>query len=277
MGRVENKVAVFTGAKLEAGAVGIGGAVARQLVTEGARVVLVNRTLETAQALADEINDGLASAAAIAVSADLTDAEQVAGALGAALAAFGTIDILVNNAAVTGTRGREKDVLQVSVETWDAIYAINVRAPFLMIAAALPAMLAQGSGSIVNVSSTASLSGDFIRTAYGSSKAALNVLSQYVATQYGHSGIRCNAILPGLTATGNTRANMPAETWTKIERHVSRPSANTAEDVARVVVFLASDDGAGINGEIPRVDGGFHGHAPYALDVRDLTTGRTET
>ena len=267
---MEGKVVIVTGAKLEDGEVGIGGATARVAVCEGAKVLLLNRTLETAQALANELNSSASDRVAIAHRVDLSNPEEILPAVAVAKDEFGRIDVLVNNAAVTGSRQNDGALLDVDCERWDDIYALNVRAPFLTMKSVLPTMLTQGEGSIVNVSSTASLSGDFIRTAYGSSKAALNMLSIYAATQYGRQGIRCNVVVPGLTTTGNTKSNMPEATWRVLERQVERPAPNTAEDLANVAVFLGSAASAGINGEVIRVDGGFLAHAPYAMDLRDL-------
>src|SRR5262249_37201637 len=120
-----------------------------------------------------------------------------------------------------------------------------------------------GAGAIVNVSSIASLAGDLVRTAYGSSKAALNVLTQYVATQYGRRGIRANVVVPGLTSTPNVRATVPPHRWAVYEREVLRPRANDAEDLANVVAFLASPLGAAVNGAVVHTDGGIMSHIPH--------------
>jgi NAD(P)-dependent dehydrogenase (short-subunit alcohol dehydrogenase family) len=273
MGRLDGRIAIVTGAKLQDGQVGIGGAIARAFVREGAKVVLANRTVETAQSLAAELNASVAAPVALAVQTDLRVDTDIAAMVGATIDAFGTVDILVNNAAVTGSRAADGAALDVTTESWDAIYALNVRAPFVTIKSVLPTMLERGAGAIVNVSSTASLAGDVIRTAYGSSKAALNMLTVYIATQYGRQGIRSNAIVPGLTRTGNVMKNTPPATWKILERQVLRPQPNDADDLANAALFLASSEGAGINGEVIRVDGGFLAHSPYAMDLRDLMSG----
>jgi NAD(P)-dependent dehydrogenase (short-subunit alcohol dehydrogenase family) len=271
--RLDGKVAIVTGAKLQDGQVGIGGAIARAFAREGAKVVLANRTVETAEALAAELDASAGSHVALAVRTDLRVEAQVGAMVERTVETFGGVDVLVNNAAVTGSRAADGPALEVETESWDAIYALNVRAPFLTIKSVLPHMLERGEGAIVNVSSTASLSGDVIRTAYGSSKAALNMLTVYIATQYGRQGVRCNAIVPGLTVTGNVMRNIPAATWRILERQVLRPHPNDADDLANAALFLASREGAGVNGEVIRVDGGFLAHSPYAMDLRDLMTG----
>ena len=174
---LEQKVAVVTGAKIEDGQVGIGGATARAVVREGGKVVLLNRTLETARALVDELNEGTGVHVASALQVDLSDAEQIPPVVAAAVAEFGRVDIIVNNAAVTGRRQDDGALLSVDIANWDAIFTLNVRAPFVLIKSVLPFMLSQGEGSIVNVSSTASLSGDFVRSAYGPSKSSQHAVA----------------------------------------------------------------------------------------------------
>jgi NAD(P)-dependent dehydrogenase (short-subunit alcohol dehydrogenase family) len=273
-GRLATKTAVVVGAKLEDGDVGIGGAVARAFVREGARVLVVNRTAETGGALAGALQ-ALAGdeSAALFCQADVTREADVAAIAQLAGEAFGTVDVLVNNAAATGSRSADGMLLDVTASSWDAVYAINVRAPFLVCQYVIPLMLRAGGGSIINTTSIGSLAGDVIRTAYASSKAALNALTLYIATQYGRAGIRCNAVAPGLTVTGNTQKNMAHAVWDVYERHVLRDRPNTAEDVAAMYVFLASDEGAGVTGEIIRVDGGSGAHQPWTVDLARVLQG----
>lgn len=267
---LEGKVVWITGAKLESGEVGIGGATARAVVKQGARVVLLNRTLETAQALADELNGGAGAHVAGCVKVDLQVDRRLQEAVDRAMSEFGRVDALINNAAPTQLGRTDLRVLEVEVETWDAIYALNVRAPFLLVKHVLPHMLEIGGGAILNVSSTSSLAGDVFRTAYGSSKAALNMFSLYVATQYGRDGIRCNVLIPGLTSTGNVKAHTSGAASQAIARQVLRSTLNTPEDLANVAAFLVSPASAGINGEMIRVDAGAFCHTPYALDLHEV-------
>jgi NAD(P)-dependent dehydrogenase (short-subunit alcohol dehydrogenase family) len=133
----------------------------------------------------------------------------------------------------------------------------------------LPVMLAQGSGAIVNTASTHSFAGDLRLSGYGASKAAVNALTMYTATQYGGRGIRCNAICPGTTLSPPA-ARMPAEVQGVYRRHTLNPQLNRPEDLARAFAFLASDDASGINGAILRVDGGLLAHQPFTPDFADM-------
>ena len=125
---------------------------------------------------------------------------------------------------------------------------------------------------ILNTSSTSSLLGDVTNIVDGSSKAALNMMSMYIATQYGRRGIRCNAVVPGFTTTANTVDMLPADAFAMFERHVLRPRPNSAEDVANV--FLLCDAGRGVNGEVLQSGLGFIAHQPYSADLSDqMNTG----
>ena len=140
---------------------------------------------------------------------------------------------------------------------------------------ALPHLLARGGGVIVNTSSVSGQVGDVARPAYGVSKAGLESLTRYVATQYGKRGIRCNAIAPGVVATPALAANLPPDEIAVFERSHLTPRLGRPEDIAAAVVFLASDDAAFVNGETLRVDGGLLAHHPtYAeLQARAGTDG----
>jgi NAD(P)-dependent dehydrogenase (short-subunit alcohol dehydrogenase family) len=271
MGRLQDRVAIITGAKLQDGKIGIGGTIARTFVREGARVVVANRTGATAQALADELNatspDG---ACAHALQVDVCNEADIARMVTTTAEVFGGVDILVNNAAETG-EGLRHDWLaeHIDAATWDSIYSSTVRGPALASKYAIPHMLRRGGGVIINTSSTSSMLGDVTNIAYGSAKAALNMMSLYIATQYGRRGIRCNAVVPGLTTTANTVDMLPPEAFAMFERQVLRPRPNNPDDVANAFLFLASDEGAGVNGEIVRVDGGFIAHQPYSADLWD--------
>ena len=209
-------------------------------------------------------------ARALAVQVDVRDERQIESMVAATVRAFGGVNILINNAAETG-EGLRHDWLaeHIDADVWDSIYSGTVRGPALATKHVLPHMLERGTGVILNTSSTSSLLGDVTNIAYGSTKAALNMFSLYVATQYGRRGIRCNAIVPGFTTTANTVDMLPPEAFAMFERQVLRPQPNTSDDVANVYLFLASDEGAGVNGEVIRVDGGFIAHQPYSADLWD--------
>jgi NAD(P)-dependent dehydrogenase (short-subunit alcohol dehydrogenase family) len=177
---------------------------------------------------------------------------------------FGGLDILHNNAAASdpALMSRDGDVADLDVTVFDRTLAVNLRGPMLGCKHAIPRMLARGGGAIVNTSSASGLVGDPVRTAYGVSKAGLDSLTRYVATQYGKRGIRCNSIAPGVIATPALAANVPREMIAIYERSHLTPRLGRPEDIAAAVVFLASDDAAFITGQTLSVDGGLLAHHP---------------
>ena len=135
---------------------------------------------------------------------------------------------------------------------------------------ALRPMLEAKSGSIINTSSGKSLLGDSFQSAYSASKAAVNCLTLYVATQYGRRGIRCNAIFPGLVMTPATEAILTPEQFELIQSNSLSPFASTPDDAAAAVAFLASDDARNVNGHILPVNGGANAHHPHAAGIAHL-------
>jgi NAD(P)-dependent dehydrogenase (short-subunit alcohol dehydrogenase family) len=135
-------------------------------------------------------------------------------------------------------------------------------------------MLRQGSGAIVNTSSGSSIAGDIYNPAYAASKAAINSLTRYVATQCGKRGIRCNAVLPGLILTETAKNSLSPAQLGVIARQTLSPSFGTPEDVAGAVAFLASDDARFVNGQMLCVDGGVLIHMPHAADMADVLQKR---
>ena len=172
-----------------------------------------------------------------------------------AIERYGRLDILNNNVAHTGGTGADTTVLETSIETWDQSFAVNVRSYFIATKYALPHMLKNGSGSIVNIASDSGLGGDCALVAYGSSKAAVVNFSRYVAAQYGRQGIRCNTICPDPIATQALREHAP-ETLKSTLNAVYVPQLGEPQHIAALVAYFSSDEAAYTNGAMISCDGG---------------------
>lgn len=245
MRRFEDRVALVTG-----GGSGIGEATCRRLAAEGARVVVVDIDETGAQRVAGEIGGS-------AFRADVANPVQSEAMIEHAVETYGRLDVLDNNATGGGTIGRIADL---DLEAWNRALAVNLTAPFLAIKFALPVMLAQGKGAIVNIASNAALQAEEGLGAYASAKAGLLALTRNVAAEYGRRGIRCNAISPGAVETPPTKAFVAAVDGIRgrMERANTLRRLGQPEELAAVVAFLASDDASFVNGALYVVDGGAH-------------------
>jgi NAD(P)-dependent dehydrogenase (short-subunit alcohol dehydrogenase family) len=264
-GSLAGKVAIVTGA-----ASGIGRASALALTAAGAAVVVADRNASGAEQVAKEIATGGGRARAQRV--DVADEASVAAMIAAAVAAFGGLDVLHNNAAESdpAIMGSDLEIATLDAALFDRALAVNLRGPLFGCKHAIPQLLARGGGAIINTSSASGLTGDLSRPAYGISKAGLDALTRYVATQYGKRGIRCNAIAPGVIETPALRANVPSEQVAIYEGNHLTPRLGRPEDIAAAVVFLASDDAAFITGQVISVDGGLLAHHPTFAEFRRL-------
>src|SRR5437879_9385438 len=193
MKRLEGKIALITG-----GAGGIGAATGRRLTQEGATVVLADIDFDRALAVAAEIG-GEASA----VRYDAEDVETIRAMVATTVERHGRLDILHNNAAITASAIQRQDTTaaDIPLEIWDRVMAVNLRGYLAASKHAIPEMLANGGGAIINTASGSALAGDLVRIAYGTSKAGILAMTRYIATQHGRQGIRCNAVAPGLILT----------------------------------------------------------------------------
>jgi len=260
MGRLDGKIAIITGA-----ASGIGKATARRVAAEGARTVVADLNSDGAKQVADAIVT--AGGEASAVRADLGDADSVRAMVAAAVAAYGGLDILHNNAAATRLAAtKDLPVSEADPGVWDETMRVNVRGAMVAIQAAVPYMIARGGGSVINTASGSGLAGDLRNPAYGASKAALVSLTRYVATEFGRQGVRCNAISPGFIVISE-KPGREAVNATML-RHALTPRLGRPEDIAAMVVFLASDESAFITGQNICVDGGMLAHQPFVADFR---------
>jgi NAD(P)-dependent dehydrogenase (short-subunit alcohol dehydrogenase family) len=261
--RLHGRVAIVTGA-----ASGIGRASALRLAAEGADVAIGDIDEAGAKAVAGEIE--ARGGRAVAIRTDVSSETAFQGLIARTVATFGRLDILHNNAAALGSAaiGGDGGIESIEVDVWDRTMAINARSVMIGCKHAIPRMLENTGGSIINTSSGSALLGSLTGTAYASSKAAVNCLTQYVATQYGKRGIRCNAILPGLIMTPAVEVGMSPKTVEMILDHHMTPEAGRPSDIAAMVAFLASDEARYVTGQLIRVDGGITSHAPTYADSR---------
>lgn len=233
-------VAVVTG-----GASGIGLATCARLRGEGFIVAAL-----------DLQPDGAAEAADLAMRCDVTDEADVADAMAAVAEKSGGIDVLVNNAGITGSREAAR-CHETPVAEWDKVHAVNVRGPFLCSRAVLPAMVARGSGHIITIASVAGLVAFPGRCAYTASKGAALMLTRSIAVDYAAAGIRANAVCPGMVYTPMTswRLDQP-DLRAEIEDRIPAGRVAAPDEIADAVALLASGRLAYMTGHALVVDGG---------------------
>lgn len=260
-GRFHGKTALVTGAGS-----GIGLAVANEFVSEGARVIGVDARLPD---LAEKTSD---QEGILWAECDVTVLSEFEEAVSSALDSFGQLDVLVNVAgiAVAGS------ATELDLDKWDAVLAVNLSGVFIGTKSVLPQMVKQGSGAIINVASTFGLVAQPRFPAYCASKAGVIGLTRQVALDYASAGIRCNCVCPGPTATPN------------IERHYGPPDEMDARgrylvstvpmgrlarpaEIARAILFLASEDASYINGTALAVDGGQSMHTGPVWGAEERT------
>lgn len=256
--KLAGKRALVTG-----GGSGIGEAISLLFAQEGAAVVVVDRDLAGAESTVNRIvQDG---GKAIAVQTDVSSGAQVDAMARAAHDAFGTIDILINNAGISvGT-----DILTIDEATWDLNLDVVLKSVFLCSKALLPAMLAQKSGAIINIASVNGQTG-IGEEGYSAAKAGVINLTKNLAVRYGPNNVRANVIAPGTIQTpiwGERVAEDP-EVFDKLAKWYPLGRVGQPQDVAKAALFLASDDAAWITGVTLNVDGGLMaGISRFAEDL----------
>jgi NAD(P)-dependent dehydrogenase (short-subunit alcohol dehydrogenase family) len=244
------KVAVVAG-----GATGIGAATAARLADEGCLVVVGDVAVDAARRAADDIV--ATGGTATAVEFDLAEPDSVAALLDTAATTYGGIDaVFAVGADMTAIRA-DTDVVNIDLDVWDRVMAVNLRGYVATMKHAIPRMLARGGGAIVNMSSAAAFQGEPTRPAYATAKAGIGALTRHVASRWGKEGIRCNAVAPGFTAT---EAIQSAPQWPQLQtaalKRIRGPRVGAPDDVAALVAFLLSEEGEWINGQVINIDGG---------------------
>ncbi len=247
MNRLEGKVAVITG-----GNAGIGEAIAKRFAEEGAAVVVTGRRQQELDRVVSVIRHSKGKV--LAVAGSVNDDAHAQDVMRKTLDSFGRIDVLVNNAGV-GVFG--KRLHELDDATWANVLDVNVTGVFRMTRAVVPQMLKQGRGAIVNISSIASLVGLPVLPAYAASKGAIDALTRAIASDYAADGIRCNVVNPGLIDTPMAAPLMANKEMLQpilAQYAIRRPG--TPEEVANMVLYLASDEAAWVTGGTFTIDGG---------------------
>jgi len=262
-GKLDGKIALITG-----GASGIGLGTVELFLAEGAKIVCADLQDEKGAVLEQRFPDRLAY-----VRCDVTQEADIAAACAKAKSAFGGLDVLFNNA---GTGGHLGGVAEVTVDGWDATFALLVRGPALGMHYAAPLMLERGGGSIINTASIAGLQAGWGPLAYSTAKGAVIHMSRCAAAELSPQGIRVNAICPGLIATSifGTAFGLPRAAADQMVAHIVENAAaaqpvkkpGLPQDIARAALYLASDDSAFVTGTHIVVDGGITVGARHAWD-----------
>lgn len=248
--RLQNKNAIVTG-----GAGGIGRATSLAFAAEGAKVAVVDLNAEAAEAVAEEIR--AAGGTALAIGADVSSEADIERVVASVVDGFGGIDVVFNNAGII----RRTTAVETTVEEWDRVFGVNVRAIFLMCKHVVPIMAANGGGSIVNTGSGWGLKGGGQAISYCASKGAVVNMTRALAIDHGPQGIRVNSVNPGDVDTGMLRdearqlgqdqAGFLAEAAERPLNRMGQPS-----EIAAAVVWLASDESSYVTGSALVVDGG---------------------
>jgi meso-butanediol dehydrogenase/(S,S)-butanediol dehydrogenase/diacetyl reductase len=246
--RLSDKTAIVTG-----GASGIGASTVRRFVQEGARVLIADRDAAAAESLATELGQ-----AAWAINCDVRDEGQIKAVADSALERWGQVDVLVNNA------GSElnKTYDETTVDDWNRVIEVDLRAPWLFCKYVVPSMVRRGSGSVVNVGSMNSLVGFRNSVAYGAAKGGVAVFTLDMAIELASSGVRFNAVCPGAIDTPMNRrwsdaADDPEAARTQVSKLNPIGRFGRPDEVASAILFFASDDSSLCQGAILPVDGGY--------------------
>ena len=251
MGQFDGKVALVTG-----GSAGLGAATALEFARQGARVAIAARRAEQSAAVVRQIE--ALGGEALFVPADMARPAEIEAMVQQVLDRFGRLDCAVNNAGITGPVG--KPLAEIEEAQWDALMDVNLKAVFVCMKHEIRAMLKQGAGAIVNVSSIYGLqASDLGHAPYSAAKHGVVALTGTAAIDYAGAGLRINAVAPGFTRSEMVNPDRPgaAARYEKLVRqHTAMARLGQADEVAKAIVFLCSDAASFITGETLRIDGG---------------------
>ena len=260
--RLKDKVVLIT-----ASTRGIGLACVKACTKEGAKVYMAARNVERAQEIADTLNG------VKCVYNDATKPETFTSMVEDVVRDAGCIDVLVNNFG-TSNPGKDLDFANTDPQVFLDTVNLNLRSVFMASQAAAKYMAQQQNGSIINISSVGGLVPDISQVAYGTSKAAINYLTKLIAVQEAKHNIRCNAVLPGMTATEAVEKNLTEEFRNLFLRHIPLGRIGLPEEIAEAVVYFASDASAYTTGQILTVSGGFGLATPVYGDLANKANRR---
>ena len=260
--RLQDKVILVT-----ASTRGIGLAIVKKCVEEGARVYMAARNMERAQEIADSLQG------VKCVYNDATKPETYSSMVETVVADAGKIDVLVNNFG-TSDPVKDLDFANTDPQTFLDTVTVNLRSVFMASQAAVKHMAKQAGGSIINISSVGGQVPDISQVAYGTGKAAINYLTRLIAVQEAKHRIRCNAVLPGLTATEAVENHLSEEFRKLFLRHIPLGRIGLPEEIAEAVCYFASDASAYTTGQILTVSGGFGLATPVYGDLANSDSRR---
>lgn len=265
--RLENKVILVT-----ASTRGIGLACVKACAKEGAIVYMAARNLETAKNTANELNQQ--GYRVKCVYNDAGEPDTFLSMIDEVVKNEGHIDVLINNFGTSNPK-KDLDFSHTDINTYLDIVILNLRSVFMASQAAAKHMAEHGGGSIINISSIGGLVPDVSQVAYGSSKAAINYLTKLIAVHEASNHIRCNAILPGMTATEAVEQNLSEDFRNLFLRHIPLNKIGLPEEIAAAAVYFASDESAYTTGQILAISGGFGLATPIYGDITGTNTSRT--
>ena len=246
-GKLQDKICVITG-----GSLGIGSGTAKECAREGGRVAILDIHIPGGESTVAEIRE--AGGSALFIQTDVSRADQVQAAVNRVLQEYGRIDVLVNAAAL---QVQAPVLTEVTEEEWDTVLDINLKGPFLCSKYVIPEMLKVGGGAIVNVSSSVVLRGSAFSLPYAVGKAGLIQLTKTTNAQFCRQGIRVNSVVPGLVDTpGAQGVEGKAGIFDEVAAGIPVGRPGQPEDIAKLIVYLASDDASYVSGSAMVIDGG---------------------